>query len=78
MILSHFVWEVTTAHDLTFDIGFLFLQMVCTQVHLESPFLSTKIIMSCVLFSNLFLASHLLPQVMWKFLKPQGHSGTAL
>ena len=68
MILSHFVWEVTTAHNLIFDIRFLFLQKVCTQIHHRQPIFKYKNYnVLCIVFHFV----HCISQV----LEPQGHSG---
>ena len=71
---SHFVWEITTAHDLTFDIGFLFLQKVCTQVHHRKPIFKYKNYnVLCIVFQFVPCISPF-STGMFKFLKPQGHS----
>lgn len=75
MILSHFVWEVTTAHNLIFGIRFLFLQKVCTQIHHRKPIFKYKNYnVLCIVFHFVHCIS---PSStgMWKFLEPQGHSG---
>lgn len=43
----------------------------------ESPFLTTKMIMSCISFSSLFISSYPLPQEWGNFWNPQGRRGAS-